>query len=76
MTVPTYLPYYVLIGTAGIIVAVLFGLNRALTWAHWPADRRFLVPLSIILHIASLAKLRRATHPKVKKQSEIAVAAR
>lgn len=40
MTFPFYLPYYVLICTAGIIGAVLFGLNRALTEAHWPAHHR------------------------------------
>jgi hypothetical protein len=40
MTVPTYLLYYVLIGTAGVIVAVLFGVNRALAEAHWPAEHR------------------------------------
>ena len=40
MTVPTYLPYYVLAGTAAIIVAILFGLNRALARAHWPDTER------------------------------------
>lgn len=40
MTAPTFLPYYVLIGTAGIIVAIVFGLNRALAQASWPDARR------------------------------------
>ncbi|ODR95458.1 hypothetical protein AUC71_04805 [Methyloceanibacter marginalis] len=40
MTIPTFLPYYVLLGTAGIITAVLIGLNRALEQAHWPVKRR------------------------------------
>ena len=40
MTIPTFLPYYVLLGTAGIIAAVLIGLNRALKQAHWPVKRR------------------------------------
>jgi ammonia channel protein AmtB len=40
MTIPTYLPFYVLAGTAGIIATVLFGLNLALARADWPAHDR------------------------------------
>jgi hypothetical protein len=40
MTIPTYLPYYVLAGTAGIVVTILFGLNQALAKADWPPQRR------------------------------------
>lgn len=40
MTVPTFLPFYVLAGTAANIVAILFGLNRALARADWPAEHR------------------------------------
>ena len=40
MTIPAYLPAYVLVGTAAIFVAMLFGLNRALIIAAWPHDRR------------------------------------
>ena len=29
MTVPAYLPYYVIIGASGIIAAILFGLGSA-----------------------------------------------
>ena len=107
--VPHYLFPYILIGTLTIVVAVIFGLQRALKRARWPdRDRRkavlsvtvllvgwylatlllswfefyrgaasriptiqyglisafplvmvpvFLVPLSILLHLASLKKL-------------------
>jgi hypothetical protein len=40
MTVPAYLPYYVLTGTAVIILAVLLGLNRALVQADWSQRER------------------------------------
>src|SRR3990170_457551 len=40
MTVPTYLPYYVLAGTAGIILTILYGLNLALASAGWPPQER------------------------------------
>ncbi len=36
MTIPTYLPFYVLGGSVAIIAAVLFGLNQALEKARWP----------------------------------------
>jgi Ca2+/Na+ antiporter len=38
MTVLTYLPYYVITGSAGIIAAILLGLRAAL--ADWPARER------------------------------------
>ena len=41
MTVPTYLPYYVMSGSAGIIAALLIGMNLALLRAGWqPSDRK------------------------------------
>jgi hypothetical protein len=40
MSVPAFLPYYVLAGTAGIILAVVAGLNLALARAHWPQPER------------------------------------
>ena len=43
MNVPVFLPYYVLIGSVGIIAALLYGLARALERAHWPAAERRLV---------------------------------
>lgn len=40
MTIPTYLPYFVLAGTAATVAAILYGLNRALDNAAWPAPSR------------------------------------
>ncbi len=41
ITVPAYLPPYVLSGTVAIVAAVLVGLHRALKRAGWPdRDRR------------------------------------
>ncbi len=40
MTIPTYLPYFVLAGTVATIAAILYGLHRALTHADWPATER------------------------------------
>ena len=47
MNVPFYLPYYVLIGSGGIIAVLMFGLARALERAHWaPAERRRVLSLT------------------------------
>lgn len=40
MTIPTYLPFYVLIGSAGIIITILFGLREALAKVTWPERDR------------------------------------
>ena len=40
MSIPTYLPYFVLAGTAATVFAILYGLNRALADAAWPAAER------------------------------------
>ncbi len=40
MSVPTFLPYYVLIGTAGIILVILYGLHLALVRAAWQREER------------------------------------
>jgi hypothetical protein len=40
MTVPTYLPFYVLAAVAGILLTLLYGLNQALAKADWPAQHR------------------------------------
>ena len=40
MTIPTYLPYFVLTGTGLTLIAVLYGLNRSLVDAAWPAEER------------------------------------
>jgi hypothetical protein len=52
MTIPTYLPYFVAAGTAATLIAILYGLNRALADAHWPASDRtqtFIVSAAILL---------------------------
>jgi len=40
MTIPTYLPYYVLIGAIAIIAIILFGLRNALAKADWSKHDR------------------------------------
>jgi hypothetical protein len=40
MTIPAYLPYFVFAGTAAIVLAILYGLNRALADAAWPTALR------------------------------------
>jgi len=40
MSVPDFLPYYVLIGTAGIILVILYGLHLALARAAWSREER------------------------------------
>jgi hypothetical protein len=40
MTIPTYLPYHVLIGSLAIIVTILFGLRNALANSAWPEHDR------------------------------------
>jgi hypothetical protein len=40
MAIPTYLPYFVLSGTAVSVAAMLFGLHRALVKAGWPVPER------------------------------------
>ena len=40
MTVPTYLPFYVLIASLAIIGTILFGLRNALANAAWPEHDR------------------------------------
>lgn len=47
MSVPGYLPYYVLAGTAAIIAALLLGLRRALRRAEWSCqDQRRVIRIS------------------------------
>ena len=51
MTIPTYLPYFVTAGTAAMLIAILYGLNRSFAEANWPAQirTRTFVAASIIL---------------------------
>lgn len=52
MTFPAYLPYYVLLGSAGIIATLLYGLSRALAKADWaPVERARAVRLSGVVLI-------------------------
>lgn len=51
MSIPAFLPYYVLIGTAAIVVAILYGLHRSLLSANWPEGERksAVITASVIL---------------------------
>src|SRR4026207_1796982 len=40
MSVPTYLPYVILIGNGLTLFAIFYGLNRALAEASWPRTER------------------------------------
>ena len=40
MTIPAYLPYYVLIGAIATIATILFGLRNALAKAAWSKHER------------------------------------
>ena len=56
MTVPTYLPYVVLTGNALTLIAILYGLNRALADAAWPTqERRRALALSAAILLGWLA---------------------
>jgi hypothetical protein len=56
MTVPTYLPYVILTGNALTLVAILYGLNRALAEAAWPTpERRRAFTLSAAILLGWLA---------------------
>ena len=56
MSVSAVLPLYVLIGTAGIVAAILYGLNSSLMRAHWPAlERRYAVTGAGVILLGWLA---------------------
>jgi hypothetical protein len=56
MTVPTYLPYLILTGNALTLVAIIYGLNKALADAAWQAqDRVRVVFLSAAILVGWLA---------------------
>jgi hypothetical protein len=59
MSVPAFLPYYVLAGTAAIILALIAGLHVALARAHWPQHerRRIVSAAAIILSAWSLGAI-------------------
>src|SRR5262249_46139223 len=52
MTIPTYLPVYILVGSIAIITAILFGLHNALVKAGWSErDRTVVVRFSAAILI-------------------------
>jgi len=56
MTIPTFLPYFVMTGTALTVAAVLYGLNQALARAAWPEpDRNRTVFVSAAILVGWLA---------------------
>ena len=56
MTVPTYLPYFMAAGTVVVLIAIFYGLNRALVDAHWlAADRRRTLRVSAVILLGWLA---------------------
>ena len=61
MTIPTYLPYYVLIGAIAIIATILFGLRNALAKAAWPKyDRALAFRFSAVILIGWVSARPRA----------------
>ena len=56
MTIPTYLPYFIAAGTVAVLITILYGLNRALADAHWPAaDRTRTLRVSAVILLGWLA---------------------
>ncbi len=56
VTVPGYLPYFVLVSVAGIAATLLFGLRLALSKAGWSADdQSHVIPISALVLIGWLA---------------------
>src|SRR4029453_13243903 len=56
MTIPTYLPYFIAAGTVAVLITILYGLNRALADAHWPAvDRTRTLRVSAAILLGWLA---------------------
>ena len=56
MTIPTYLPYFIAAGTVAVLITILYGLNRALADAHWPAaDRTRTLSLAALILLGWLA---------------------
>jgi hypothetical protein len=52
MSIPAYLPYFVLNGTIAMLVAILYGINRALADANWPTPnlrRALLISTSVLI---------------------------
>ena len=51
MTVPPYLPYFIMVGTAATLITIVYGLQRSFAETTWPAKTRdptFLVTLIVL----------------------------
>src|SRR5215467_7175181 len=56
MTIPTYLFFFIAAGTVAVLIAIFYGLNRALADAHWPAgDRTRTLRVSALILLGWLA---------------------
>ena len=56
MTIPTYLFYFIAAGTVAVLIAIFYGLNRALADAHLPAaDRTRTLRVSAVILLGWLA---------------------
>src|SRR5262245_17317227 len=56
MIIPAYLPYFIAAGTVAVVITILYGLNRALADAHWPAaDRTRTLRVSALILLGWLA---------------------
>jgi hypothetical protein len=52
MIIPAYLPYFVFAGTTATVLAILYGLNRALADAAWPAAEQ-----TRVFHVSAVVLL-------------------
>jgi hypothetical protein len=56
MTIPTYLPYFIAVGTVAILITIFYGLSRALADAHWSSsDRTRTLRVSAVILLGWLA---------------------
>src|SRR5215510_12845170 len=56
MSIPAYLPYFIATGTVAVLITILYGLNRALAAAHWPAaDRTRTLSVAALILLGWLA---------------------
>ena len=56
LTIPTYLFYFIAAGTVAVLTTILYGLNRALADARWPAaDRTRTLSVAALILLGWLA---------------------
>src|SRR5215813_389434 len=56
MSIPAYLFYFIAAGTVAVLITILYGLNRALADAHWPAaDRTRTLSVAALILLGWLA---------------------